>query len=102
PANALTGRRIGVFEHSTVARDMLGTVLRAFGADVVSLGRIDGFVPVDTEAFGDPVFGPVRGWIEQYGLDALVSSDGDGDRPLVVDETGQFVRGDVLGLLSAR
>lgn len=100
--NALTGRRIGVFEHSTVARDFLGRVLRHFGAETVSLGRIDGFVPVDTEAFGDAVFSPIAGWIREYGLDAVVSADGDGDRPLMVDEAGQFIRGDVLGLLAAR
>ncbi|MVS98489.1 phosphomannomutase [Devosia sp. L53-10-65] len=100
--NALTGRRIGVFEHSTVARDFLGRVLRHFGAETVSMGRIDGFVPVDTEAFGDAVFSPIAGWIREYGLDAVVSADGDGDRPLMVDEAGQFIRGDVLGLLAAR
>ena len=102
PQNALAGRRIGVFEHSTVARDLIGQALRHFGAETISLGRIDGFVPVDTEAFGDAVFEPVPGWIGQFRLDALVSADGDGDRPLLVDEKGQFIRGDVLGLLAAR
>jgi phosphomannomutase len=102
PPGSLTGRRIGVFEHSTVARDLLGRVLRHFGATTISLGRIDGFVPVDTEAFGDAVFAPIPGWIREHGLDAVVSADGDGDRPLLVDETGQFIRGDVLGLLAAR
>ena len=102
PPGALAGKRIGVFEHSTVARDLLGQVLRHYGAETVSLGRIEGFVPVDTEAFGDDVFAPVQGWIAEHRLDALLSADGDGDRPLLVDEKGQFVRGDVLGLLTAR
>lgn len=102
PSNALAGKRVGVFEHSTVARDLLGRILRHFGADIVSLGRIDSFVPVDTEAFGDAVFSAIAGWITQFGLDAVVSADGDGDRPLLVDERGQFIRGDVLGLLAAR
>lgn len=102
PPGALTGLRIGVFEHSTVARDILGHVLRDFGAEVVSLGRIDGFVPVDTEAFSDAVFEPMGGWLTAYRLDAIVSADGDGDRPLLMDETGAFVRGDTLGLIAAR
>jgi phosphomannomutase len=102
PPGALAGKRIGVFEHSTVARDLLGEVLQTFGADVLSLGRIDGFVPVDTEAFADAVFAPLRGWIEAHRLDAIVSADGDGDRPLLMDNEGQFVRGDVLGILAAR
>jgi phosphomannomutase len=96
------GWRIGVFEHSSVARDDLGQMLRQAGAETISLGRTDRFVPVDTEAFGDAVFAPMRGWLEQYGLDAIVSADGDGDRPLLMDGRGQFVRGDALGLIAAR
>lgn len=102
PDGVLRGRRIGVFEHSTVARDVLGRVLRHFGAETIGLGRLEGFVPVDTEAFGDEVFSPLPGWVAQHGLDAIVSADGDGDRPLLMDGTGEFVRGDVLGLLSVR
>ena len=102
PDGALTGLRIGVFEHSTVARDLLTRILRGFGAETVGLGRAEGFVAVDTEAFGGAVFAPLAGWVAQYGLDAIVSADGDGDRPLLMDGGGQFVRGDVLGLITAR
>jgi len=102
PAGALRGWRIGVFEHSTVARDILGAVLRRAGAEIVPLGRVDGFVAVDTEAFSDAVFAPLKGWIGSEKLDAIVSADGDGDRPLLMDKGGAFVRGDVLGLLTAR
>ncbi len=35
-------------------------------------------------------------------LDAVVSTDGDGDRPLVIDGEAEFVRGDVLGMIAAR
>jgi phosphomannomutase len=102
PAGAFAGLRIGVFEHSTVARDLLGQVLRHAGAETVSLGRTDTFVAVDTEAFGDAVFAPLKGWVASEKLDAIVSADGDGDRPLLMDGNGQFVRGDVLGLLAAQ
>lgn len=102
PDAALLGRRIGVFEHSTVARDLIGRILGHYGAEVVGLGRTDKFVPVDTEAFGDPVFASVPGWIAEHELDAVVSADGDGDRPFMMDGLGQFIRGDVLGLLAAR
>lgn len=98
---ALAGLRIGVFEHSTVARDILRTVFAGYGAEVIALGRVDRFVAVDTEAFSDAVFEPLQGWMRAHRLDAIVSSDGDADRPLLMDDEGRFVRGDVLGLLTA-
>lgn len=98
----LRGWRIGVFEHSSVARDLMVSFLTRAGADVVRLGRSESFVAVDTEAFSDPLFEPCFGWIRQHGLHAIVSTDGDGDRPLLIDGEGNFVRGDVLGMLAAR
>jgi phosphomannomutase len=40
--------------------------------------------------------------IASHGLDAVVSTDGDGDRPLVIDDRGRQINGDVLGMLTAR
>ncbi|KRA99347.1 hypothetical protein ASD83_02125 [Devosia sp. Root685] len=102
PKGALGGWKIGVFEHSTVSRDLLGQVLADLGAEIVALGRSDVFVPVDTEAFSDALFAPLPLWVREHGLDAIVSADGDADRPLVMDGAGNFVRGDALGLLAAR
>lgn len=99
---ALAGLRVGVYEHSSVARDILADLLETAGATVVRLGRRESFVAVDTEAFSDEVFAPLKGWLAAHDLDAVVSADGDGDRPLLMDAEGSFVRGDVLGLLSAR
>lgn len=102
PAGALEGLRVGVYEHSSVARDILADLLETAGATAVRLGRRETFVAVDTEAFSDEVFAPLQGWLATHDLDAVVSADGDGDRPLLMDGEGNFVRGDVLGLLSAR
>jgi len=102
PAGALAGLKIGVYQHSTVARDLMVQVLEAFGAEVVALGRSAHFIPVDTEAVSDETIGLLRGWAKQHSLDAIVSADGDGDRPLVADETGEPLRGDLLGLIAAR
>ena len=41
-------------------------------------------------------------WVIEYDLDALLTTDGDGDRPLIADETGTWWRGDVLGLVCAK
>jgi phosphomannomutase len=99
---ALRGWRIGVLEHSSVARDLLVSLLTRAGAEVVRLGRSDSFVAVDTEAFSDPLFEPRLAWLHTHRLNAIVSTDGDGDRPLLIDGEGNFVRGDVLGMLAAR
>lgn len=98
---ALTGMKIGVYQHSTVARDMFGAVLTHYGAKVVPLGRSETFIPVDTEAVSPETITLMKDWAKEHELDAIVSADGDGDRPLVADETGAPLRGDLLGLLAA-
>ncbi len=101
-ASALDGLKIGVYQHSTVARDGLVDVLKHYGATVLPLGRSDNFIPVDTEAVSEETIGLLKGWASEHKLDAIVSADGDGDRPLVADETGAPLRGDLLGLIVAR
>jgi phosphomannomutase len=102
PNGSLSGLRIGVFEHSSVARDLIYTVLQSLGAETVSLGRSDDFVAVDTEAVRpeDIAIAPV--WAAAHALDAIVTTDGDADRPLIADEHGRWLRGDMLGILCAR
>jgi len=98
---ALSGLRIGNYAHSAVGRDLTADVLRALGAEVIDLGRSDSFVPVDTEAVDAETRALLADWAVKHGLDALVSTDGDGDRPLMADHQGQIVVGDVLGQITA-
>ena len=102
PAGALAGLKIGVYQHSTVARDLFVSVLAHYGAEVVALGRSETFIPVDTEAVSAETIDLLRGWAAEHRLDAIVSADGDGDRPLVADERGEPLRGDLLGLVAAQ
>jgi len=97
----LVGKRIGIYEHSSAGRDLYAPLLRQLGAEVVSLERSDEFVPIDTEAVGEEDKAKARRWSAEYQLDAIFSTDGDGDRPLVADENGDWLRGDILGLLCA-
>ena len=99
---ALEGLTIGVYQHSSVGRDVICDVLAALGATPVPLGRSDRFIPVDTEALRPEDEELARQWAGERKLDAIVSTDGDADRPLVADETGRFLRGDLLGALTAR
>lgn len=102
PANAFKGLRLGVYEHSSVARDVLRTILEGLGAEVTSLGRTEQFVPIDTEAVAEIDIQRGKDWSQQYHFDAIISTDGDGDRPLISDETGNWLRGDIVGLICAR
>lgn len=99
---ALRQMRVGVYEHSSVARDLLREVLEALGAEVLSLGRADTFVPIDTEAVRLEDVAQARQWAVEYGFDAILSTDGDADRPLIGDEAGNWLRGDVVGILCAQ
>ena len=96
------GMHLGLYEHSSVARDVLKHILEGLGAKVTSLGRTEEFVPIDTEAVADVDIQRGRAWTQAHHFDAIISTDGDGDRPLISDENGNWLRGDIVGLICAR
>ena len=102
---ALAGLTVGLYAHSAVGRDMLAAGLAACGARVVELGRSETFIPVDTEAVDAATRAQLAAWATADkaggGLDAIVSTDGDGDRPLLTDAAGRVIPGDVLGQITA-
>ncbi len=102
PPGALAGMYIGVYQHSAVGRDLLVETLSALGARTMALGRSERFVPVDTEAIRPEDTALALEWSRQRGFDAIVSTDGDSDRPLIADQNGRWLRGDVAGILCAR
>ena len=100
--NCLDGLKIGIYEHSSAGRDLYAELFRSLGASVISLGRSDEFVPIDTEAVADIDKKRAKDWSKEYSFDAIFSTDGDGDRPLIADENGNWLRGDIVGLLTAQ
>lgn len=100
--DALAGLTVGVYQQSSVARDILPELLSSLGARVESFDRADRFIPVDTEAHRPEDLAILRERGARGDLDTIVSTDGDADRPLVADERGDAVRGDLIGLLCAR
>jgi len=102
PKDCLKGCQLGVYGHSAVGRDLLVELYEALGARVQRLGFSAEFIPVDTEAIRPEDLKLATGWAREQRLDAIVSTDGDSDRPLVFDEMGNFVRGDLAGILTAR
>jgi len=102
PVDALDGQRIGVYQHSAVGRDVLVEILCGLGAETVPLGRSEKFIPVDTEAIRPEDVELAAKWAAERRFDAIVSADGDSDRPLISDEHGRWLRGDITGILCAK
>ncbi|WP_417528767.1 hypothetical protein [Marinomonas shanghaiensis] len=60
----------------------------------------DVFVSTDTEAVAQADIARWEAWSAKYQFDAIFSTDGD--RPLIADEQGNWLRGDIVGLLCAK
>nr|QNO55650.1 phosphoglucosamine mutase [Methanosarcinales archaeon ANME-1 ERB7] len=100
--DSLKGNKIVFYQHSAVGRDIAVEILEGLGAQVIPVGRSDAFIPVDTEAIREEDLKLVKNWADQYHPFAVLSTDGDSDRPWLSDENGRFLRGDMLGVLAAK
>jgi phosphomannomutase len=110
PPRALAGMRIAVYEHSAVGARLLTELLEALGAEAWGFGRSTQFIAIDTEDISAERLQQMQVLVDdaraRFGtLDAVVSTDGDSDRPLVleVDSEGRvkFFTGDRLGMVVA-
>lgn len=101
-AGCLEGRKVAIYQHSSVGRDLFADLFQRLGARVLPLGRTDQFIPIDTEAVSREDHERARAWANEYDFDVLFSTDGDADRPLIGDANGQWLRGDRLGVLCAK
>ena len=113
----LSGLRVLVYQHSAVGRDVLPHILQELGAVVLAAGRSETFIPIDTEN----ITGEQLDCLEELAvaaeangrsLHAVVSTDGDSDRPLVIavlpatevqpgGRRVRFLPGDLLGIVVA-
>ena len=116
-SGGLSGLRILVYQHSAVGRDILPRILQELGAVVLAAERSETFIPIDTEN----ITGEQLDCLEELTvaaeangrpLHAIVSTDGDSDRPLVIavlpasevkpdGRRVRFLPGDLLGLVAA-
>lgn len=102
----LQGVKLLAYQHSAVGRDLLVEVFEALGAEVTPAGRSDTFVPIDTEAIDQAQLNTVQNLASSTGqtFDAVISTDGDSDRPLILAPEGdklRFFSGDLLGMIVA-
>ncbi len=108
---SLRGKRILVDQQSAVGRDLLVEVLERLNAQVIAAGRSETFVPIDTENIGAAQLATIQALVleattKQGPIDAVVSTDGDSDRPLILGldaATGKahFFGGDLVGMVVA-
>jgi phosphomannomutase len=115
--NGLLGLRVLLYQHSAVGRDILARILSDLGATVSTVGRSDRFIPIDTENITGQQMDDLEKMISDaeadgQRFDAIVSTDGDSDRPLVVaalpaakvhpaSRRLRFLPGDLLGIITA-
>lgn len=99
---SFNGLKIAIYYYSSAGRDLYIRLFNLLGAHVTELGRSDVLVPIETEAVSVEVKIQAKTWVSAFNLDAIFSTDGDGDRPLLADETGNYVKGDMLCLLCAK
>lgn len=104
--SSLRGKRIAVYQHSAVARDLLVELLKAFDAEVIAIGRSETFVPIDTENMEASQLATIQALTDDIGpVWAVISADGDSDRPLVLGVTPggvvRFFGGDLVGMIVA-
>jgi len=110
----LKGQRLLVYQHSAVGRDLLVEILQQLGAEAIPAGRSETFVPIDTENIEVDQLKIIQTLAEETAashgpLDAVISTDGDSDRPLllglepqaVATPRVQFFGGDRVGMLVA-
>jgi phosphomannomutase len=101
PGKPLAGKKIVFYQHSAVGRDLLPSILQGMGAEVVLAAHSDSFVPVDTEKVSEETIRLLAEMADKHKPFAVLSTDGDSDRPLFADERGRFLPGDKLGALAA-
>ncbi|MEK7621135.1 MAG: phosphomannomutase [Patescibacteria group bacterium] len=99
----LSGKQVIVYQHSSVGRDLLVDILQYLGAETIPVDRSEKFITIDTENVTQENQDYFRSLAQKYpDAFAIISADGDSDRPFVVDEKGGFHRGDVLGFIVSR
>lgn len=110
PQQGLKGLRLVVFQHTAVGRELVVELLRKMGAEVIPMGRSEEFVAIDTEDITPDrllfLQKMVDEAVREHGsVNALVSTDGDSDRPLLLgldpDMRLRFFGGDLLGIVVA-
>ena len=97
----LAGKKVVFYGHTSVQREVFPVIFEKMGATVIKKDYFDKFVPIDTEAVRPEDVQRAKAWSNEEKPDAIMSADGDGDRPMLFDENGDFIRGDITTIICA-
>ena len=95
----LAHKKIVLYQHSAVGGDIVQNIFEGIGADVIPIERSDKFIAVDTEKVSIDTAALLQKTSREHKPFAIITTDGDSDRPLLADENGSFLPGDKLGAL---
>jgi phosphomannomutase len=100
-AEALCTTTVALYGHCGVGLDTLHTVLQALGATVLPMQLPDAAhqKPQGGALRSDTTL--TRGWAAVHDFDAILCAIGDGSRPWVGDEHGEWIAGDLVGIACA-
>jgi len=101
PDDGLKGIKLVFYQHSAVGRDLIQSIFEGLGAEVIPVERSEKFIPVDTEKISPETRLFLAETSRENRPFAIISTDGDSDRPLLTDEDGIFLPGDKLGALAS-
>jgi phosphoglucosamine mutase len=100
PASPLKGLRVVVDCAHGAASRYAPELLRRAGADVITIGADPDGLNINTGC-GSTSLGALSAAVREAGADAGIAHDGDADRCLAVDASGQVVDGDqILAVLA--
>ena len=83
-ADLFAGKKIVLYQHSAVGRDIVKSIFEGLGAEVIAIDRSDVFVPVDTEKVSESTLELLKEAAEKYSPFAI-------SQPMVI-RTGRFLR----------
>jgi phosphomannomutase len=99
PEGILSGKKIVFYQHSSVGLNVIEKIFKELGGDIIAVKKSEKFIPVDTEKISEDTKRILQDLAMCHKPFAIISTDGDADRPILADENGKFLPGDKLGAL---
>jgi len=97
----LKGWRIGIIRNGSTAEQALTKSLMLLGAHVTVDVELDPIILVNTRTPDDVTLARLRKWRSDERLDAIAGTNASGEHPIVMDDVGHLVAGDVMAPVCA-